>query len=346
MNTEQPYFSLLLPTKNRAAIVATAIESALAQSFTDFELVIVDNDDSTATASVVKNYDDPRIRYFRTGNLNMVENWEFGRRQTLGKYFTVLEDKIAFYPDALKNIEATINRDNADVVVWKVDISQHTPQACAVVSPRASTVILDDYVNGRPNVWDLLPRIINSCISRSLMNKITASFPSGNFFNHHSPDIVAAFAQLNFADSVCYSSTPLSRVTSAASNGLAMRINKGKDLDYFVTGKKNKTEGFVSLVKIKNPFIIQNFIYNDYLETQKLLGGRLARFHMSDEAYSKICLHDTYQTLVMGGSVGRELQDIFGFMWRNLNPIKQIRLWFWWLRIVFRKLGPILEHSS
>jgi glycosyltransferase involved in cell wall biosynthesis len=70
-----PFFSVCIPTYNRAFSLPTAIESVLAQDFTDFELVICDNASNDNTEEVVKNYRDERIRYVRYKNLvNMWAN--------------------------------------------------------------------------------------------------------------------------------------------------------------------------------------------------------------------------------------------------------------------------------
>src|SRR4051812_7380752 len=98
-----PYFSILLPTRNRSEIVGGAIESVLAQTFADFELIISDNDISnTATRDEVGRYSDPRIRYVRTnGNLSMHENWENALNQASGRYCLILEDKMRLVSNAL-----------------------------------------------------------------------------------------------------------------------------------------------------------------------------------------------------------------------------------------------------
>jgi glycosyltransferase involved in cell wall biosynthesis len=45
-----PLISILLPTKNRSGTLPWAIASLLQQTFTDFEVIIADNDDTSATA--------------------------------------------------------------------------------------------------------------------------------------------------------------------------------------------------------------------------------------------------------------------------------------------------------
>lgn len=57
--------SIILPTYNRAARVGKAIESVLAQTYENFELIVVDDGSADETEKVVTSYMDSRIRYHR-----------------------------------------------------------------------------------------------------------------------------------------------------------------------------------------------------------------------------------------------------------------------------------------
>lgn len=58
-----PLVSIVIPTYNRAPLLARSIRSVLAQSCGDFELIVVDDASKDNTAEVVQGFDDPRIRY-------------------------------------------------------------------------------------------------------------------------------------------------------------------------------------------------------------------------------------------------------------------------------------------
>jgi glycosyltransferase involved in cell wall biosynthesis len=85
-----PMVSIGLPVRNGAAHVAHAIESILAQTFTDLELIISDNASTDATPSICARYAarDSRVRYYRhERDLGAAGNFNFVFRQSVGKYF-------------------------------------------------------------------------------------------------------------------------------------------------------------------------------------------------------------------------------------------------------------------
>jgi glycosyltransferase involved in cell wall biosynthesis len=58
-----PLFSVVIPTYNRAMRLARTIDTVLAQSFANFELLIMDDGSTDGTAEMVESYRDSRIRY-------------------------------------------------------------------------------------------------------------------------------------------------------------------------------------------------------------------------------------------------------------------------------------------
>jgi glycosyltransferase involved in cell wall biosynthesis len=82
--------SVGMPVYNGEAFLAAAIESILAQTLTDFELIISDNASTDGTGDICQRYaeSDPRIRYFRQPeNLGASPNYNFTFHQASGRYF-------------------------------------------------------------------------------------------------------------------------------------------------------------------------------------------------------------------------------------------------------------------
>lgn len=60
-----PFFSVIIPTYNRALFIKKAIQSVIAQTFTDFELIIIDDASTDNTREMVQSFSDSRIIYMR-----------------------------------------------------------------------------------------------------------------------------------------------------------------------------------------------------------------------------------------------------------------------------------------
>ena len=167
-----PYFSIIIPTKNRSHLISEAVKSVLLQDFSDYEVIIIDNDDTDETEKVIKKFSDERIRYHRTGGLSMVENWEEGVKISIGKYLTVLEDKMSFRCRALSQMRKIIEDNGSNILVWGISsapVENSVSSQVDIFKVDSHTLVLD-YVEGK-NPWKKLPRLINSCVSRNLLKE-------------------------------------------------------------------------------------------------------------------------------------------------------------------------------
>jgi Glycosyl transferase family 2 len=86
MNNKIPTISVLLPVYNCAEYVGAAIESLLAQSFDDFELIIIDDGSTDSTPHLLKDVNDPRIRLFTQSNRGLAATLNTGFELARGTY--------------------------------------------------------------------------------------------------------------------------------------------------------------------------------------------------------------------------------------------------------------------
>ena len=96
-----PDVSVIIPTYNRANLLSAAIESVLAQTYSDYELLIVDDGSTDNTRDVVLSYTDPRIRYLHKNNGGLASARNFGLREAQGRYVAFLDDDDLYLPDKL-----------------------------------------------------------------------------------------------------------------------------------------------------------------------------------------------------------------------------------------------------
>jgi glycosyltransferase involved in cell wall biosynthesis len=90
----KPLVTIGIPTYNRASgYLREALESALAQTYPNIEIVVADNCSPDNTRAVVESYADARIRYFRHDpGLKPNDNFNFCLQQARGDYFLMLHD--------------------------------------------------------------------------------------------------------------------------------------------------------------------------------------------------------------------------------------------------------------
>jgi glycosyltransferase involved in cell wall biosynthesis len=90
---ESPCVSVIVTTYKRVKLLQETLESILSQSFTDFELIVVDNMSEDGTQQFIAGVADSRIRYFRNPNHGIIAaNRNFGIRQATGRYIAFCDD--------------------------------------------------------------------------------------------------------------------------------------------------------------------------------------------------------------------------------------------------------------
>ena len=104
--------SVIVPTYNRAHVIKEAIVSILSQTFTDFELIVVDNESTDNTEEVIKSYTDHRIRYFKNQNSGVVAvNRNYGINKARGEYIAFCDDDDLWMPEKLERQIEELEKD-------------------------------------------------------------------------------------------------------------------------------------------------------------------------------------------------------------------------------------------
>ncbi len=104
-------FSIIIPTYNRANFIQIAIKSVLAQSYQEFEIIIVDDGSTDNTIEVVNAFADPRIQYYYTENSERSAARNLGIQKCGGEYVCFLDSDDAFKPNHLMSLKDAIQSD-------------------------------------------------------------------------------------------------------------------------------------------------------------------------------------------------------------------------------------------
>lgn len=86
-------FSVLIPTRNRFEYLKTAIASILLQDYTDYEIIISDNDSTDDIQEYVQSLNQPQIRYSKTDRfISVTDNWNRSFDLAQGDYLIMIGD--------------------------------------------------------------------------------------------------------------------------------------------------------------------------------------------------------------------------------------------------------------
>ena len=84
--------SVIICTYNRADLLSKAIDSVLSQNYQDFEIIIIDDASTDNTESLVKNFTDNRIKYYKNdSNLGIAKSRNKGVSLANGEYVAMLD---------------------------------------------------------------------------------------------------------------------------------------------------------------------------------------------------------------------------------------------------------------
>ena len=119
-----PKVSIGLPVYNGATHLRVAIDSLLAQSYADFELIISDNASSDETACICREYasKDSRIRYLaQPSNIGATANFNFVLDAAVGEYFMWAAHDDAWEPDFLAEMTALLADPTVEIAFCRFD---------------------------------------------------------------------------------------------------------------------------------------------------------------------------------------------------------------------------------
>ena len=278
MNKEKeissPFFSIVIPTRDRSDLVSGLIWSILEQNFYDFEVIVCDNGNDNLTQEVLSTFEDDRIVNIRTGNLGMSENYNVGIHAVSGKYLMCISDKGILKQGALSYLHELLVTEKHQCVTWALDdfVYPGTFFKNPVIKDSKSiqsSEILKFMLGSDYRSYEPAPMHCTSCISMELVSTILKKHK--NLCQAQNPDYTMA-AQILLATQSVYnlknSLVMLSNVSTKDGYGmghsLAKKTNESKIfLEEHADWIKN-TNRF-SDVPIKNcPSIIDLMLKDTY----------------------------------------------------------------------------------
>lgn len=226
-----PFFSIVIPTRNRPGYVKECVKTVLDQTYHNFEIIISDNGTTHMCLEEIKKFSDGRIIYkCPESPLGLCDNFEFACKGFKGDYLILLGDKHRLFKEALEEISvAVINKkpdiitfiseiytvldtkhDDGDVrdlhagyfkrIKYSGDLSSVDP--CSVLEEKMR--FEDPFGFEKGLIYG------NSAYSKEIIELITRTNQNGRLFDGVIPDRYTSFLALGIAKNIQYIEKPLS----------------------------------------------------------------------------------------------------------------------------------------
>lgn len=139
---EETFISIIMPTYNRAYVIARAIDSVLKQTYSSFEFIIVDDGSDDETQEIVESYRDSRIQYVRleeNRGANYARN--IGLNHCSGEWIAFIDSDNVWEPDKLAIQVEKIQElsDEAGIIFGKAYI-HHIDSRYSYIMPQKEDV--------------------------------------------------------------------------------------------------------------------------------------------------------------------------------------------------------------
>lgn len=117
-------FSIIIPTYNRADLLSQCIESVLAQSFTDYELLVIDDGSTDSTAKMVSDFNDSKIHYSRQERQERSNARNYGIHLSKGTYVCFVDDDDLLEKNYLLDFQNHLNNSSQKDVILRTGFKE------------------------------------------------------------------------------------------------------------------------------------------------------------------------------------------------------------------------------
>lgn len=304
MENKKPFFTVVIPTKNRPVLLKDAIKSVLMQNFNDFELIVSDNHNDESTQKVLNEFiSNSQVKVIRPEKeLSMINHWEFSTKHASGKYVIVLADRKVLYQNALKKIHKTIIK-HPTINAFSVGVQTFNEitnrmgwcDAIGKTKKIKTKDLIDNFLNenifGIKSFDTFFPKTLNGVYKNSYAIEIREKY--GNYFNNlgvTTPDYSSFFINAALNDEIVYIGEKII-LTQGESTSNGRNFGAGKFKAYM---DSLNLEDPYQFVPIKAP-LIYNLLFVDFFTIQKKIGGNLNSFSINWENFYTVNLFELFK---------------------------------------------------
>ena len=116
---ETSLVSIVIAVKNSSAYLADCLDSVAAQTFTNYEIIVVDGHSTDETESIARSY--AKVRFFQQSGSGFADAWNCGLREARGEYLAFIDSDDRWTPNKLADQLAMLRSDpRLEGVIGKV----------------------------------------------------------------------------------------------------------------------------------------------------------------------------------------------------------------------------------
>lgn len=172
-----PAISIIVPIYNMEHLMRRCIDSLLAQTFTDYELLLIDDGSKDGSWSICQEYarKDARIGIYHKENGGLSDARNYGLSKAIGKYTIFADPDDWVSPEGLDRLYATAEREQADMTMC--DLYREDEYSRHYVCQRPQSLQAEDVLK------ELFANIqgftVNKLIRRDVYTRFGISYPKG-----------------------------------------------------------------------------------------------------------------------------------------------------------------------
>lgn len=280
-----PFFSIIIPTRNRPDYVRDCVASVLKQTYKNFEIIVSDNGTTKLCKEVIEKFDDSRIIYKHPeSELGPCDNFEFAQEGFRGEYFITLGDKHRLHRNALERVYEAIKKHNTDIISFYGEVftvfdngEEKDIKAGYLKKEKYSYQIY------KLDTWSVIEEKMrfedpfgfekgliygNAFYSKELADKIRAVNGNGRLFDGVIADRYTSYVAMALVDEFTYIDEPLSiyiRNGSHTSDVAKSSINT-LEKTWMISNRNFSIEDMKKFIPLTNCIaLVKNIQAGDYL---------------------------------------------------------------------------------
>ncbi|MBQ6708345.1 MAG: glycosyltransferase family 2 protein [Clostridia bacterium] len=169
-----PKISVIIPAYNNEKYIAETLKSLQAQTFEDFEIVIVNDGSTDKTEEIIRSFDDERIRLFNQENAGVSAARNKALEEAKGDYVCFLDADDLYEKNSLEGFINCALENDADLVLGRIKrFDEHSEYINEYAEKFAEKKIIDNFDKGL--LWNLL--ISNKFYKREKLVEYNIKFP-------------------------------------------------------------------------------------------------------------------------------------------------------------------------